>query len=328
MGDDEAKRRKHREQDVMRGNDVVSIQKSLNSSGMAASGGNDNAPLDGTGNKVVLPSTGIILDATQNKSPSDFFVEQQGYCFSCGDHLGSASMARQCYYTQRLYCTLCMDGSVSSIVPSRIVHNLDTRKYPISSQSKKHLDLMFDVPAVPLSKIELPSWYVPTESANVTVLSPQSNKKGASSHNDVGAGDQHAKYYKLIKLGEYLEILSYIKQYFYSSKECTVINETVQNALGRRPYLLDAYSTDKESFGYFLQIIDQHQSHQKKVSKHRLYGLISMRDMFELFNRDLLSTMQFVQSTIVQHINSCQQCKKRAHGASAQFVAKFAELLR
>merc|ERR1719474_1679147 len=248
--DNEAKRRRQREQDVLRGNDVVSIQKSLNSSGMAASGGSDNAPLDGAGNKVVLPSTGIILDATQNKTASDFFVEQQGQCFSCGDHLGSAQMARQCYYTQRLYCTLCLDGTVSSCIPSRIVHGMDTRKYPISSNSKQHLDSMYDVPAVPLSKMELPSWYIPTQSANVTVISP---KKGAQKTN---GGEQNEKYYKLIKLGEFLEMLSYLKQYFYDNKECVQINHIVQHVLGRRPYLLDAYSTDKDSFGYFLQIID------------------------------------------------------------------------
>lgn len=197
--DDEAKRRRQREQDVMRGNDVVSIQKSLNSSGMAASGGSDNAPLDGSGNKVVLPSTGIILDATRDKSIADFFVEQQGQCFSCGDHLGSAQMARQCYYTQRLYCTLCMDGTVSSCIPSRLIHDLDTRKYPISSQSKQHLDSMFDVPAVPLSKMELPSWYIPTESANVTVLSPKSTPQRNRQSSSNG-GDINAKYCKLSML--------------------------------------------------------------------------------------------------------------------------------
>merc|ERR1719195_1595466 len=146
------------------------------------------------------------------------------------------------------------------------------------------------------------------------MLKKQSPKRKRQSIND----DVNAKYCKLIKLGEYLEILSYLKQYFYGNKECPQINHTVQCALGRRPYLLDAYSTDKDSFGYFLQIIDEHhdesavqqQAVKGKASKHRLYGLISMRDMFELFNRDLLSTLQFAQNTITNHIKSCKQCKK------------------
>ena len=136
-----------------------------------------------------------------------------------------------------------------------------------------------------------------------------------------------------VQLGEFLEILSYIKQYYFDNKECPQINQTVQCALGRRPYLLDAYSTDKDSFGYFLQIIDEHHDDGAvkkggKMSKHRLYGLISMRDMFELFNRDLLATMQFAQDTITQHIKSCKQCRKRSYGANTQFVSKFAELLQ
>merc|ERR1712176_1201169 len=154
-----------REQDVMRGNDQSMIQKSLNSSGM-----NDTKPLDQSGNKIVLPSTGIILDETHNVSIEDFFSKQNGFCFSCGDHLGSAQLSRQCYYTQRLYCALCMDGTKNNIIPSKLIHNLDVRKYPISANSKKHLDSMYDVPAVPLSKVVLPSWYIPSQSANVSML--------------------------------------------------------------------------------------------------------------------------------------------------------------
>ena len=370
--DKESKKRMQREQDVMRGNDSVSIQKSLNSSGMSGSGGIDNKPLDQSGNKIVLPSTGIILDETVNKSTEDFFIEQNGQCFSCGDHLGSPQMSRQCYYTQRLYCALCMDGTVNNIIPSKLIHTLDTRKYPISANSKKHLDSMYDVPAVPLSKIELPSWYIPTDSTNVSMLknkdkgkenisigddddNENDNKSSNNSNNDNNNSNnnnnkplipnQNEKYYKLIKLGEYLEILSYIKQYYYNNKECFEINNTVQNALGRRPYLLDAYCTDKDSFGYFLKIIEEHQEddnkkhlnknnkniksiHSSKQSKYRLYGLISMRDMFELFNKDLLTTMHHTQSQITNHIKSCKSCKKRSYGANVQFISKFSEVLQ
>ena len=374
--DKESRKRMQREQDVMRGNDNVSIQKSLNSSGMNG----DNKPLDGLGNKIVLPSTGIILDETVDKSVSDFFAEQNGLCFSCGDHLGSPQLSRQCYYTQRLFCALCMDGSKTNIIPSKLIHCLDTRKYPISANSKKHLDSMYDVPAVPLSKIELPSWYIPSQSANVSMLKNTKKKyqiNGAHDDDDEEEEDddalnlddedsiavqqqqqqqqqpnvipnQNEKYYKLIKLNEYLEILSYIKEYFLNSnKECFDISGIVQNALGRRPYLLDAYTTDKDSFGYFLQIIDQHkdeETHQQKMQKkkrknqiksikkkaatYRLYGLISMRDMYELFNKDLLSTMHFAQQHITNHIKACKRCKKRAYGANVQFISKFSELLQ
>jgi len=338
--DKESKKRMQREQDVMRGNDSVSIQKSLNSSGMSASGGHDNKPLDNSGNYLVLPSTGIILDATMNKSSEDFFVEQNGQCFSCGDHLGSPQMSRQCYYTQRLFCALCMDGTLNNIIPSKIIHSLDTRKYAISTNSKKHLDSMYDVPAVPLSKIELPSWYIPTDSTNISIL--KNDKQEVPEINNT-MPNQNEKYYKLIKLGEYLEILSYIKQYYYNNKECYEINNTVQTALGRRPYLLDAYQTDKDSFGYFLKIIDEHQEddldknrnkaniksiHKTKQSKYRLYGLISMRDMFELFNKDLLTTMHHTQQQITNHIKSCKHCKKRSYGANVQFISKFSEVLQ
>ena len=344
--DKESKKRMQREQDVMRGNDSVSIQKSLNSSGMSGSGGHDNKPLDSSGNYLVLPSTGIILDKTLNKSTDDFFIEQNGQCFSCGDHLGSPQMSRQCYYTQKLYCALCMDGTLNNIIPSALIHNLDTTKYPISTNSKKHLDSMYDVPAVPLSKIELPSWYIPTDSTNISILGNNEKEKEINST----MPNQNEKYYKLIKLGEYLEILSYIKQYYYNNKECFEINHVVQSALGRRPYLLEAYQTDKDSFGYFLKIIDEHQEedhdknknknrnrnnkaniktiHSTKQSKYRLYGLISMRDMFELFNKDLLTTMHHTQQQITTHIKSCKHCKKRSCRANVQFVSKFSEVLQ
>lgn len=363
----------------------MSIQKSLNSSGMNG----DNKPLDQLGNKIVLPSTGIILDEHVNKAIDAFFVEQNGLCFSCGDHLGSAQLSRQCYYTQRLYCTLCMDGSKTNVIPSKLIHALDVRKYPISANSKLHLESMYDVPAVPLSKIELPSWYIPSQSANVSMLkntkkkyqispsmgstSSKRNRKSAliddDDEDEYNLDDedsiavqqqeekpnmipnQNEKYYKLIKLNEYLEILSLVKQHYLGSanKQCIEIGDIVTNALGRRPYLLDAYTTDKESFGYFLQIIDEHkdeETHQQKMEKqrnkkarsiksirndkkaatYRLYGLISMRDMFELFNKDLLSTMHFAQQHIVSHIKSCKQCKKKYE--NVRFIKKFADLLK
>eukprot|EP01084_Bolivina_argentea_P288121 494487_1 len=337
--DRESKKRIQREQDVMRGNDSSSILVNLSQSGMSSG----NKPLDNSGNKIVLPSTGIILDETINKTIEDFFVTQDGKCFSCGDHLGSPQMSRQCYYTQRLFCALCMDGTVSSIIPSKLIHNLDTRKYPISSGSKKHLDSMYDVPAVPLSKIDLPSWYIPSDGSNVSMLT----KPNEAKHKHSQAPNQNEKYYKLIKLGEYLEILSYIKQYYYNNKECFDINNIIVKALGRRPYLLDAYCSDKDSFGYFLKIIDEHHSNNKdihnnkpnvniksihshgmKPNKYRLYGLISMRDMFELFNKDLLTTMQITQQRITNHLKQCEYCKKRSYGANVQFISKFAELIQ
>eukprot|EP01084_Bolivina_argentea_P316725 549078_1 len=344
--DRESKKRMQREQDVMRGNDSVYIQKSLNSSGMKG-----NKPLDYEGNKVVLPSTGIILDETVDKSIDAFFVDQNGECFSCGDHLGSAQISRQCFYTQRLYCALCMDGSLTQMIPSKLMHCLDSRRYPVSASSAKHLESMFDVPAVPLSKIDLPSWYIPSTSANISILKNTSaaaeevlsdeddainidDEDSLAVHHGQGnvlqnvIPNQNEKYYKLIKLGEYLEIASYIKQYFYDNAECEEINAVVHNAFGRRHYLLDAFQTDKDSFGYFLKIIDQHKEDAEIKEKHRLYGLISMRDISELFNKDLLSTMQFQQKQITNHIKSCPHCKKRSYGANVQFVTKFADVLQ
>merc|ERR1712157_24417 len=220
----------------------------------------------------------------------------------------------------------------------------------------------------------LPSWYIPSQSANVSMLKNTKKKYQINGNDNQPSDDeedafelddadsiavqqqqsvipnQNEKYYKLIKLNEYLEILSYIKEYFLdNNKECFDIHGIVQNALGRRPYLLDAYCTDKDSFGYFLNIIDQNKdedTHQQKMEKqrktkrsnvkpiskktetYRLYGLISMRDMFELFNKDLLSTMHFAQERITNHIKACKFCKKRAYGANVSFINKFSDILQ
>jgi len=336
----EAKKRRQREQDVLRGNAMPSTKSPL------------DQPLDSKGNHVVLPSTGIILDMTESEDDLEkVFLAQSGQCFSCGDHVGSPSMARQCYYTKRLYCALCMDGSVRSPIPSRLVSELDARKYPVSGNSKRHLDSMYDVPAVPLSKVCLPSWFVPSENEieNVAVFghSGQERRKleieiGDDAEEEEVKEGMNERYYKLIKLGEYLETLSYVKEYFYNGKECGEVKGVVQRALGRRPYLLDAYATDKESFGYFLRIIDEHNGsdglevesgkmrsiHKKKQSKWRLYGLISIRDMNELLNKDLLTEMHLAQEAITGHIKRCKHCKKRAYGANFKFIARLQDVLQ
>lgn len=248
-----------------------------------------------------------------------------------------------------------MDGSDSFHIPYKIINNLDIKKYQISFNSKKHLQQMYIIPTIPLSKIIFPKCYQPSNTPNAGNSAEMQNKlfmysmdtslkKKSGNANNISnihmIENFNEKYYKIIKLAEYLEILSYIKSYYYRNKECKDIYHIIKLLFGNRKYLLDAYSTDKESFGYYLQLIDDgfivgdggnddvNVNTNVKGGKYRVYGLVSMRDMNELFNKNLLEKLEISQKRIVQHIKQCVHCKKCSYGANGAFISKFPQIFQ
>ncbi|CAG4963416.1 unnamed protein product [Parnassius apollo] len=63
-------------------------------------------------------------------------LDHQNYqCKSCQDLLGSTvSKAKVCGYTGEYYCSNCMDPNVF-IIPARVIHNWDFKRYPVSKKS-------------------------------------------------------------------------------------------------------------------------------------------------------------------------------------------------
>ncbi|KAJ0181315.1 hypothetical protein K1T71_003400 [Dendrolimus kikuchii] len=63
-------------------------------------------------------------------------LDNQNYqCKGCQDLLGSTiSKAKVCAYTGEYYCSNCMDPNVF-IIPARVIHNWDFKRYPVSKKS-------------------------------------------------------------------------------------------------------------------------------------------------------------------------------------------------
>lgn len=63
-------------------------------------------------------------------------LDYQNYqCKGCQDLLGSTvSKAKVCAFTGEYYCSNCMDPNVF-IVPARVIHNWDFKRYPVSKKS-------------------------------------------------------------------------------------------------------------------------------------------------------------------------------------------------
>ncbi|KAH9634195.1 hypothetical protein HF086_001397 [Spodoptera exigua] len=63
-------------------------------------------------------------------------LDHQNYqCKGCQDLLGSTiSKAKVCAYTGEYYCCNCMDPNVF-IIPARVIHNWDFKRYPVSRKS-------------------------------------------------------------------------------------------------------------------------------------------------------------------------------------------------
>lgn len=67
-------------------------------------------------------------------------LDHQNYqCKGCQDLLGSTiSKAKVCAYTGEYYCSNCMDPNVF-IIPARVIHNWDFKRYPVSKKSAMFL---------------------------------------------------------------------------------------------------------------------------------------------------------------------------------------------
>ncbi|XP_075984351.1 uncharacterized protein LOC142982006 [Anticarsia gemmatalis] len=63
-------------------------------------------------------------------------LDHQNYqCKGCRELLGSTiSKARVCGYTGEYFCSNCMDANVF-IIPARVIHNWDFKRYPVSKKS-------------------------------------------------------------------------------------------------------------------------------------------------------------------------------------------------
>lgn len=63
-------------------------------------------------------------------------LDHQNYqCKGCRELLGSTiSKAKVCAYTGEYYCSNCMDPNVF-IIPARVIHNWDFKRYPVSKKS-------------------------------------------------------------------------------------------------------------------------------------------------------------------------------------------------
>ncbi|CAG9782852.1 unnamed protein product [Diatraea saccharalis] len=63
-------------------------------------------------------------------------LDHQNYqCKGCQDLLGSTiSRAKVCAFTGEYYCSNCMDPNVF-IIPARVIHNWDFKRYPVSKKS-------------------------------------------------------------------------------------------------------------------------------------------------------------------------------------------------
>ncbi|XP_063634562.1 uncharacterized protein LOC134805183 [Cydia splendana] len=63
-------------------------------------------------------------------------LDHQNYqCKGCQDLLGSTiSKAKVCAYTGEYYCSNCMDTNLF-IIPARVIHNWDFKRYPVSKKS-------------------------------------------------------------------------------------------------------------------------------------------------------------------------------------------------
>lgn len=70
----------------------------------------------------------------------EYGLDNQNYhCRGCQDQLGSTiSKAKVCAYTGEYFCTNCMDANVF-IIPARVIHNWDFKRYPVSIKAARFL---------------------------------------------------------------------------------------------------------------------------------------------------------------------------------------------
>ncbi|XP_068628605.1 uncharacterized protein [Battus philenor] len=81
-------------------------------------------------------------------------LDHQNYqCKSCQDPLGSTvSKAKVCAFTGEYYCSNCMDPNVF-IIPARVIHNWDFKRYPVSKKSALFLLEFQHNPLIDMKKL-------------------------------------------------------------------------------------------------------------------------------------------------------------------------------
>lgn len=81
-------------------------------------------------------------------------LDYQNYqCKGCQDLLGSTvSKAKVCGFTGEYYCSNCMDPNVF-IVPARVIHNWDFKRYPVSKKSALFLLEFQHLPWIDMKKL-------------------------------------------------------------------------------------------------------------------------------------------------------------------------------
>ncbi|XP_041974570.1 sorting nexin-29 [Aricia agestis] len=108
----------------------------------------EDSALQGLGFEVIPSAT------TNNFTPADLqaMIKQLGtlsrekgldyqnyQCKGCQDLLGSTvSKAKVCVFTGEYFCSNCMDENVF-IIPARVIHNWDFKRYPVSKRSASFL---------------------------------------------------------------------------------------------------------------------------------------------------------------------------------------------
>lgn len=97
--------------------------------------------------EVLSKSEGIHIDNTIHiKEFAHLTVDQQSYkCASCDRTLNNVKKTRRCHYYGKLYCKIC-HLNYKYVIPAKLIHNLDTKKYAICENARHILDSVFRKP--------------------------------------------------------------------------------------------------------------------------------------------------------------------------------------
>lgn len=103
-------------------------------------------------------------------------LDYQNYqCKGCQDLLGSTvSKAKVCAFTGEYYCSNCMDPNVF-IVPARVIHNWDFKRYPVSKKSALFLLEFQHHPWIDMKKLNLKIYCGVSDMAQLQELRIQLN---------------------------------------------------------------------------------------------------------------------------------------------------------
>ncbi|GBP41472.1 Pleckstrin homology domain-containing family M member 3 [Eumeta japonica] len=84
----------------------------------------------------------------------EYGLDSQNYqCKGCQDLLGSTiSKAKVCGYSGDYYCTECMDSNLF-IIPARVIHNWDFKRYPVSKEAALFLLEFQHVPWIDMKNL-------------------------------------------------------------------------------------------------------------------------------------------------------------------------------